>query len=54
MKNVSILSHTILPVALHGKNPRTIMGETEWNKVKKEKQKLLTIIVCVVMSMSLI
>lgn len=39
MTNVEILAHTILPISLHGTNPRTIMGESKWKKIKKEKQK---------------
>lgn len=38
-ESVQILTQTILPFALHGVNPRTIMGEAEWNKVKHQVQR---------------
>ena len=38
-ESVTVLTQTILPFSLHGVNPRTIMGEDEWTKVKKETQK---------------
>jgi len=38
-ESVGVLTQTILPFSLHGVNPRTIMGEEEWQKVKKETQK---------------
>jgi hypothetical protein len=38
MHNVDILAQTILPVALHGINPRTIMGDVAWNVIKKRAQ----------------
>ena len=38
-ESVEILTQTILPFSLHGINPRTIMGEAEWNKVKHQVQK---------------
>jgi len=40
MRDVSLLSQTILPLSLHGVNPRKIMRTSEWNKIKKEKQAL--------------
>lgn len=40
MKSLEILTQSILPIALHGINPRTAMGTTAWNKMKKEKQAL--------------
>lgn len=36
---VKELTQSILPFSLHGINPRTIMGDQEWNKIKKQKQK---------------
>lgn len=38
--NLEILTHTVLPKSIHGINPRKIMGDGEWNNVKKEKQKI--------------
>ena len=38
-ESVEILTQTILPFSLHGINPRTIMGEKEWDKVKHQVQK---------------
>ncbi len=38
-ESVEILTQTILPFSLHGINPRTIMGEAEWDKVKHRVQK---------------
>ena len=35
-----VLTQTILPFALHGINPRTIMGQYKWNKIKKEAQSI--------------
>ena len=35
--NLEILTHTVLPKSIHGISPRKIMGDTEWNKIKKEK-----------------
>lgn len=40
MKNIKILTQTVLPKSIHNINPRTIMGTVAWNKIKKEKQKL--------------
>jgi hypothetical protein len=37
--NIKILAQPLLPYTLHGVNPRTIMGQTSWNKIKKVKQK---------------
>ena len=37
MNNYEILAQTVLPKSLHGINPRTIMGQAKWNKLKKEK-----------------
>lgn len=36
--NFSILTQSPLPKSIHGINPRTIMGENAWNKLKKQKQ----------------
>ena len=38
--NLEILTHTVLPKSIHGISPRKIMGDSEWNKIKKEKQKI--------------
>ena len=40
MKNLEILAQTILPICLHGVNPRTIMGKHSWDTVKKQTQQL--------------
>ena len=38
-ESVQILTQTILPLSLHGINPRTIMGDAEWEKIKHFVQK---------------
>ena len=38
--DIVILTQSILPLSIHGVNPRTIMGDCKWNKIKKEKQKI--------------
>ena len=38
--NLEILTQTVLPKSIHGISPRKIMGDAEWNKIKKEKQKI--------------
>lgn len=38
-ESVEVLTQTILPFSLHGINPRTLMGEAEWNKIKYQVQK---------------
>ena len=37
MKHIEVLTQTILPKSLHGINPRTIMGQAKWDKIKKAK-----------------
>lgn len=37
-ESVKVLTQTILPFSLHEINPRTIMGEKEWKKIKKDTQ----------------
>lgn len=37
-QNISILAQPLLPYSLHGVNPRSIMGQTNWNKTKKAKR----------------
>lgn len=37
MNNYEILAQTVLPKSLHGINPRTIMGQAKWNKLRQEK-----------------
>lgn len=37
-ENIEVLTQPIVPIALHGVNPRTIMGNIEWGKRKKEWQ----------------
>lgn len=36
---IEILTQPIIPIYLHGVNPRSIMGDNRWNKIKKEVQK---------------
>ncbi len=37
--NIEILAQSILPLSIHGVNPRKIMGDYKWKQIKKEKQK---------------
>lgn len=38
IENIKILAQPILPYSLHGVNPRTIMGNAAWNKMKIAKR----------------
>lgn len=38
MEKIKILAQSPLPKVIHGINPRNIMGDKAWNKIKKEKQ----------------
>ncbi len=38
LENIPVLAEPVLPLSLHGVNPRTLMGRAAWSRVKKQTQ----------------